>query len=96
MKTKVQYKDTMPSLSIIFPPCFGNSPSDISVSEKLHTHVSMPSKLSRVQSASSKSTISPQTIPSSSLRRFFPGNNEDAEQQLVVKVSHGLCLYTML
>jgi len=47
----------------------------------------MPSKLSCVQSASSKPTICPQTKPSLSLCRFFSGNNEDAEQQPVVEVS---------
>jgi len=47
----------------------------------------MPSKLSRVQSESSKPTIRPQTTPSSSLRRFFPGDDEGAEQQPVVEVS---------
>jgi len=47
----------------------------------------MPSKLSRVQSESSKPTIYPQTTPSSSLCRFFPGDNEGAEQQPVVEVS---------
>jgi len=83
----VQYKEAMPPPSIIPPPRFGNSPSDISVPEKLHPRVNIPSKLSRVQSSSSKPTVRPQTTPSSSLRRFFPGDDEDAEQQPVVEVS---------
>lgn len=83
----MQYKETMPPPSIIPPPRFGNSPSDISVPEKLHTRVNIPSKLSRVQSSSSKPTVRPQTTPSSSLRRFFPGDDEDTEQQPVVEVS---------
>jgi len=85
-KTEMQYKETMPSLSIIPPLCFGNSPSNISVLEKLHTRVNMPSKLSCVQSASSKPTVCPQTTPSLSLCKFIPGDDEDTEQQLVVKV----------
>jgi len=87
MKTEVHYKETMPPPSIIPPPRFGNSPSDISVSEKLHPRVNIPSKLSRVQSSSSKSTVRPQATPNSSLRRFFPGDDEDTEQQPVVEVS---------
>ena len=83
----MQYKEAMPPPSIIPPPRFGNSPSDISVPEKLHPRVNIPSKLSRVQSSSSKPTVRPQTTPSSSLRRFFPGDDEDAEQQPVVEVS---------
>jgi len=47
----------------------------------------MPSKLSCVQSESSKPTICPQTTLSSSLCRFFPGDDEGTEQQPVVEVS---------
>jgi len=47
----------------------------------------MPLKLSHVQSESSKPTICPQTTPSLSLHRFFPGDDEGTEQQPVVEVS---------
>lgn len=90
MKTEVHYKEIMPPPSIIPPPRFSNPPSDISAPEKPHTRVNIPSKLSRMQSSSSKPTVRPQTTPSSSLRRFFPGDDEDTEQQPVVEVSSPL------
>ena len=77
----------MPPPSIIPLSRLGNPPSDVSAPEKLHTRVNISSKLSRVRSSSSKPNVRPQTTPSSSLRKFFPGDDEDTEQQPDVDLS---------
>ncbi|KAJ3576168.1 hypothetical protein NP233_g578 [Leucocoprinus birnbaumii] len=80
------YTDPMPPPAII-PSSRSSYPStDIpTVTEIPQTRVNISSKLNRVQPSGSKSNVRTQPTPSSSLRKFFPGDDEDSEQQAVAE-----------